>query len=231
MYWALYLEHLNQTSLSQDCRRCYPEQDTRRLRHPYECDADRVSEESDLIPILLQNSRPCSRPCENRAPEGSDRPVRPRIRVERNWSRRLDGLQPTFLIRWSQQRNLYTTSSSVRWISVARRAVVPPILWLSGPLFQDSSMTHSRLEKKLYRIVFFAQCHDLRLCSRLGCIWPCQRGFQNRKCRVLVERIRDGSVGSRRGGFCNLRDFSSHQIISSEPVGYSDFIKAFLLVP
>ena len=41
-------------SLSQGCRACSPEQDTRRLRHSYKCDADRASERSDRILIFSE---------------------------------------------------------------------------------------------------------------------------------------------------------------------------------
>ena len=44
--WAL--EPDIRQGLSQGCCGCYPEQDTRRLRHPNKCDADRASEESNL---------------------------------------------------------------------------------------------------------------------------------------------------------------------------------------
>ena len=45
------------------------------------CDAERASEESDLIPILSQDLSPWSRPYKDYAPEGLDGPARLRI----NW--------------------------------------------------------------------------------------------------------------------------------------------------
>ena len=69
-----------------------------RLRHPYECYADRASERFNLIPILRSRLKPLVKalsPCRDRAPEGPNRSARPRIRVGKNCSRRLDSLQPT----------------------------------------------------------------------------------------------------------------------------------------
>ena len=51
-------------------------------------------------------------------------------------------------------------------------------------------MTDTRIEEKLYRIAFLVQCHDPRLCSRLGfTVRPRQRGFQTSRCRLSIERI------------------------------------------
>ena len=38
-------------------------------------------------------------------------------------------------------------------------------------------MPDARIEEKLYRIAFLAQCHDPRLCLRLGHVRPRQQSF------------------------------------------------------
>lgn len=113
------------------------------LRHPYECDANGASEESDLVVVRLQDSSPWSRPCGDRAPEGLDGTARPRIRVGE-----IGREDAEKAINGRANSETYTPTSFLRTMDER----YPRGNRVLTPLCQDSSMPDARIERRLYMI-------------------------------------------------------------------------------